>query len=187
MRSLMLAFAVAAMMTAPALAQQSNQQAPQYMMHQGMMGHGMMGHGMMGMMHPTQHVEGRLAFLKTELKITDAQAPQWKTYADAFRANTQRMNDLMADMMPGGMMMNQGMMGQGMMGQGTMNQGMMNQGRPGPLMTVPERFDRAEKHMAAHLEMLSALKGPTLDLYGVLSDEQKHVADELLMGPMGMM
>lgn len=177
MRSLILAFAVAAMMTAPAaLAQQSTQQLPQHMMHQGMMGH-----GMMGMMHPTQHVEGRLAFLKTELKITDAQAPQWKAYADAFRANTQRMNDLMADMMPGGMMMGGMMMGQGAMGQGT-----MNQGQPGKLMTVPDRFVWAEKHMAAHMEMLAAIKGPTLGLYGALSEEQKHLADELLMGHMGM-
>lgn len=59
----------------------------------GMMGGGMMGQGgmpmggmpMMGMMQG--HIEGRIAFLKTELKITDAQLPLWNTVAEAIRAN----------------------------------------------------------------------------------------------------
>jgi hypothetical protein len=29
------------------------------------------------------HVEGRIAFLKTELKITEAQSPQWNQFAEA--------------------------------------------------------------------------------------------------------
>src|SRR3954467_14986178 len=42
-----------------------------------------------GMGMPFEHVEGRIAFLKTELKITDAQAPQWNAFADTLRANAQ--------------------------------------------------------------------------------------------------
>src|SRR4051794_11006296 len=58
---------------------------------------------MMRMMRMMQgHVEGRLAFLKTELKITDAQMPLWNAVADAIRANAK-----------GGMGMMEGMMGQG--------------------------------------------------------------------------
>src|SRR5690242_8752465 len=38
--------------------------------------------GMMGMRPGIEHLEGRLAFLKTELKITDVQAPQWNAFAD---------------------------------------------------------------------------------------------------------
>src|SRR5690349_15695774 len=56
----------------------------------GMMGPGMMGQGgmpMMGMMQ--RHVEGSIAFLKTELKITDAQLPLWNAVADAIRANAK--------------------------------------------------------------------------------------------------
>ncbi|PWC70184.1 hypothetical protein TSH20_07215, partial [Azospirillum sp. TSH20] len=61
-------------------------------------GSGMMGPGMMeqmmpmmrqmmmdqqgGMGLPFEHVEGRIAFLKAELGITDAQAPQWNAFAD---------------------------------------------------------------------------------------------------------
>jgi len=42
----------------------------------------MMGHdGMAG------HVEGRIAFLKTELNITDAQESLWEAVAGAMRAN----------------------------------------------------------------------------------------------------
>src|SRR5271165_3632785 len=37
------------------------------------------------------HVEGRLAFLKTELKITDAQLPLWHAVSDAIRANAKSM------------------------------------------------------------------------------------------------
>jgi hypothetical protein len=40
----------------------------------GMMRMGMMGAGILGM-HTINRVEGRIAFLRTELKVTDAQAP----------------------------------------------------------------------------------------------------------------
>ncbi len=45
-------------------------------------------HGRMGEHFvPGRHIEGRIAFLKTELKITDAQAPQWEKVAAAMREN----------------------------------------------------------------------------------------------------
>ncbi|WP_374313015.1 Spy/CpxP family protein refolding chaperone [Dongia sp.] len=185
--SLLVSVIIATLMGTPAIAQQ----APQ----------SMMGYGMM---NPGQHIEGRLAFLKTELKITDAQAPQWNAYADAMRANAKRMGDMFGDMMSKGMMGpgmmgNQGMMGQGMMGQGMMGQGMMGQGAAGPgmgmmmlgkdgkPMPLPQRMDWMEQHMSAHLEMLEGIKEPATKLYDVLSPEQRAVADQLMMGPMGMM
>jgi hypothetical protein len=184
MRALLIATAVAALLTTTAAtAQQSTQpmmgqQVP--MMNQGMMNYGMMGHGMMPMMDPSQHIEGRLAFLKTELKITEAQTPQWTAYAEALRANAKRMGQLMTEMMSNGMM-NYGMMNYGMM----WNQG-VTPGQPRPTMSLPDRLDWAEQHMAAHMEMLQAIKGPTEELYAVLSAEQKRIADQI-MGPMGMM
>ena len=186
MRALILAAVVAVLTGTAAIAQQSPQQPmmggqmPGAMMEQGGMGHMMMGHmmmdqGMMGMMdrggmpmmgmNPSQHIEGRLAFLKTELKITEAQAAPWNAYADAVRANAKRMGELMDQMMSSGMMM---------------------QGQPGMTMSLPDRLNWAEQHMAAHMEMLAAIKAPTMQLYGALSDDQKHLADQLI-GPMGMM
>lgn len=194
MRVLLIATAIAAILTSTAaVAQQSTQpmmgqQMP--MMNQGMMGYNMMGHGTMPLMDPSQHIEGRLAFLKTELKITEAQTPQWTAYADALRANAKRRAQLMTEMMSSGMM-SQGMMNYGMM---MGNQGMMVQGQPGTMMqgqsrtimSLPDRLKWAEQHMAAHMEMLLAIKDPTEQLYAVLSADQKRIADQL-MGPMGMM
>ena len=149
-----------------ARAQQSSE-SPQpphkMMMDGGEMPMGMMYHG--GMMMPligmSDHIEGRLAYLKAELKITDEQLPQWNAFVAAARASATQMNDMMkqgsAMMMPGG-------------------------SQP----TLPQRLDLAEKHMSAHLEMLRKLKSALLPLYTSLSDEQKRSADALFHGPMGM-
>lgn len=64
------------------------------MMTQGMMGQGSPGLGSgsrqrwsgFGNM-PIDRVEGRLAFLKTELRISDAQLPAWNAFAEAVRTN----------------------------------------------------------------------------------------------------
>ena len=64
------------------------------MMYQGGMGPGMMGQGGFGpgmCAAMASHVDGRLAYLKAELKITDAQEPLWKAYAAASRDNAQGM------------------------------------------------------------------------------------------------
>jgi len=118
------------------------------MMHGGMMGGAMMG-----------HVEGRLAFLKTELKITPAQEPQWAKFADIIRTNTKGAHAGMQAMMQAG----------------------------AKAATAPEVLARHEKMLTARLESVRALKAAFDPLYASLSDEQKKSADELITGPMGMM
>lgn len=165
--------AVVAMLAAvPAFAESSPQAESLGPMHGPMMGEGMA----LGMMDPTQHLEGRLAFLKTELKITDTQTPQWNAFADAVRANAKRMSELRRTMI------SNDMMGQGMM----MGPGKMMSSRAGLALSLPERLDRAERHMMVHLEMLRAMKGSTKELYAVLSGNQKRLADQLIHGPMGV-
>ncbi|MGE0279052.1 MAG: Spy/CpxP family protein refolding chaperone [Rhizobiaceae bacterium] len=61
------------------------------MMRQGGMG----GMPMGGMPTMADHTEGRIAFLKTELKITDAQLPLWNAVADAIRASAKSGMDNM--------------------------------------------------------------------------------------------
>ena len=112
---------------------------------------------MMGSM--ADHVEGRIAFLKTELKITDAQQPLWNAVGDAMRASAKEM----AAMMP-------------------MMQSMMQ-----PSGTLPEKLAGREKAMTAHLEALRKLKSAIDPLYAALNDEQKKTADQLMVGPMGIM
>ena len=172
--SLVLAVALAA---PAALAQQAPPAAPQQQMR-GPMGHergaghaGMM--PMMGMKDPTRHVEGRLAFIKAELAITEAQQPQWQAFADAFRANAKRMGEMHAAMAPGSMT------------PGGPHRGGMA-GAPHGAAPLPERIDSAERHMTMHLEVLRSMKTPVTQLYAVLSADQKKMADEIIRGPMAM-
>ncbi len=51
-------------------------------------------HGQARMM-PGQFVEGRLAFLKTELKITPAQEAQWQQFAAVMRQNAQSLDQVL--------------------------------------------------------------------------------------------
>jgi len=175
---------VAAFLASSALAQQQAAPAPQAApgammpggMPMGMMAQGMPGGmmpggggmpmmGMMGMMGPdgmgammARHVEGRIAFLKTELKITDAQQKLWTAVADAMRANATSMGG-----MPHGMAMK------------------------GSAATLPDRLASRETAMAAHLEQLRKLKAAIEPLYAAFDSDQKKTADELMSGPMGMM
>jgi hypothetical protein len=158
--------------TQPQTPPEQSSQAPGMMGGQGMMGHGMIGgagygntmppgammdQGMMG--GPgAQHTEGRLAFLKTELKITDSQSPQWNAFADAMRANAKAMSE--------------------------MHQSMMSQRHTES--TLPERLAFAEKALTAHLDMLKKTEGPLDKLYEVLTPDQKKIADDIVVGPMGM-
>jgi len=120
----------------------------------GMMG--MMGDRMMEMM--ASHAEGRLAFLKTELKITDAQSAQWNAFAEAVRANAKGMKDMHA----------------AMMAQRTTS------------TTLPERLATHEKMLSAHLDAARRLGAAARPLYAAFTDEQKKTADEIMI-PMGMM
>lgn len=65
-------------------------------MMRGMMSSGaQMQDGMMGKMMAPEHVEGRIAFLRTELKVTDAQQPLWEAVADALRENARASAGMM--------------------------------------------------------------------------------------------
>lgn len=100
------------------------------------------------------HVEGRIAFLKAELKITDAQLPQWNTFADALRSDARRRAEMLATMRQAG----------------TSN--------------ALDRLDRTEKMLSAMVETVHSTKAAFGPLYAVLSDEQKKMADSLLREPM---
>jgi hypothetical protein len=155
--------------------------------HGGMMGHGggmggMMGQGkggmdraqhgersghgmMMGhmMCRTTEHVEGRLAYLKAELKLVEAQTSQWNAFANAFRSATQKAGQFCASMHERSESESSKMSG------GTLQQ-----------LGVMERM------MTAHLEEVRAIKAAAEPLFNVLSDEQKKMADETMTDLMGL-
>jgi hypothetical protein len=130
------------------------------MVGQGMMGGGPWGQGFMGqgpgaMMDRQPRIdamiEGRLAYLKGELDITDAQTEAWTGYADAVKARI--------DLMQG------------------MRQSMFDAMQKG---TAIERMDVRIANMEAMLEAMKQLKPATEALYAALTDEQKAVADQLI-------
>ena len=127
------------------------------MMGAGMMGWNGQGAAMCAMM--TGHIEGRLAYLKAELKVTDAQAALWDAYAGAARANAQAMTTHCTAMMAKG---------------GTTE------------LSLPDRLDQHEQFMAAQLEALRTMSKALKPLYAALSDTQKQTANQF-WGPMGMM
>ena len=101
-------------------------------------------------------VEGRIAFLRTELKITDAQDAVWNAFADALRANAKSLGEVRSSMMAA---------------------------QP----NLVERFALQERWLAARLEGTRTIKAALVNLVGVLSEDQKKAADELLAPHMGMM
>lgn len=138
------------------------------MMGTGMMA--MMGSGAMPMteslkqMMAPEHILGRIAFLKTELKITAAQQKLWDAFADALRANSRTMAAMMSAM------------------QGEM------MAKTEVKQTLLQRVEAHEGMLASRLEALRQLNATLKPLYAKLDVNQKQMADELLMqGPMGPM
>jgi hypothetical protein len=136
---------------------------------QGQMPGPMPGRGMMGMMRMmtecqmmmggemASHAEGRIAFLKAELAITDAQKAVWDAYAEALTKNLQGMQVTRATMMK------------------TME-----------AKSPVERLDSHIAAMEGRVAALKEVKPALGALYTALSAEQKKKADELLTG-MGCM
>jgi len=123
------------------------------------------GGGKMGMMGGAAmpmgtDVEGRIASLRTELKITAPQADAWNAFADVLRANARRAGQVHAGMMTA------------------------PNGTP---PSLPQRLERHERMLVVGLDNLRALKPALARLYAGLSIEQKSAADRLLAHEAGMM
>ena len=121
---------------------------------------GMMGRGTDGMA-TIDRIEGRIAFLRAELKITDAQADAWNGFADALRANAKKLADVRASMMP----------------------------KPAdrqPVSALSVRLEQQEQWLAARLDGTRAMKSAFAKLNETLSDDQKKTANDLLVPHMGM-
>jgi len=132
----------------------------------GMQGGSMMQMPMMPMMQmmrqgsmldvPSDYIEGRIAFLHAELRITDSQMAAWTEFANVLRANAKRIAE--AD---------------GAKGQQA-------------AATTADRLEEQERRLTARLEGVRALKTAYGKLYAVLDDKQKKTADELMAMPMTM-
>jgi len=122
---------------------------------------GMMGPGMGGMA-TIDRVEGRIAFLRTELKITDAQASTWNGFADALRANAKKLSEVRASMMA------------------------KPSDAQAKASTIADRLDQQEQWLLARLDGTRTMKAAFAKLNETLSDDQKKAANDLLAPHMGM-
>ena len=121
------------------------------------MGLGGMGMGNMPGMAPsgadlTDHIEGRIAFLRTELGITDAQAAAWNQFAEALRGSRRHLLEARQALYAGM-----------------------------PAGDAAARLQQYEQHVAARLEAIKVARTSFTQLYAVLDETQKQAADELLV------
>jgi len=121
---------------APMIADAQSQQQPQ---------------GQRAAFNPSRHIEGRIAYLKTELKITDAQAPMFDAVANVMRDNAKAMGEAF----------------QGLRGD-------QNQPRTA-LSRLEARAKLAQLRADGEAKMLAAFR----PLYQAMSADQQKAADEM--------
>jgi hypothetical protein len=95
-----------------------------------------------------------LAFARTKLSLADSQLPAWNKFAAASREAIEPLRQACATLPPPSV-------------------------QPATLPPLPERLDRAERFGTAGLEALHRLHPAVTELYGVLTPEQREIADRL--------
>jgi periplasmic protein CpxP/Spy len=100
---------------------------------------------------PSRHIEGRIAFLHAELKITQAQQAQWDHVAAAMRANAKQKDQMFQQ---------------------------MRADRDKP-QTAVEHLDRRARFIEAQAAAEKSFADAFKPLYAALSDDQKKAADEM--------
>jgi hypothetical protein len=122
--------------------------------------HGEWGKHEKSALSPSDRIEARLAYIKTALKITDAQKPQWDAFADNERKQAQAFEQKMQEWR--GKEHDQG--------------GAESHKRPSAI----ERLEHEKEFLSNAQVALDAKLAAIKPLYAALSDKQKAVADELL-------
>ena len=104
---------------------------------------------------PSRHIEGRIAFMRAELKITDTQQAHWEQVAMAMRDNARQM-DQMAQQMRA------------------------QRGQP---QSAVDHLDARARLAAARAASDKSFADAFKPLYASLSDDQKKTADDLFARP----
>jgi hypothetical protein len=99
-------------------------------------------------------IEGRIAFLRAELQITQAQTPLWEAVAITLRENDRAMRDAFAQ-----------------------------RPARDAAGTVLDRLERRQKFAELQAASTAKLRSAIAPLYASMSDDQKKNADQLLAGP----
>lgn len=99
----------------------------------------------------TERIEGRIAFLKTELQITDKQMADWNVLAEALRSGRQHLVEARKFLV---------------MDDKT---------------SSADRLARYEGHLTERLEAIKSARAAFVQLYPTLGDAQKQTADAILL------
>jgi hypothetical protein len=113
------------------------------------------GMGPQGYGNPSAMADARLAYLKSELKITSGQETAWKAFADNAKQQAEAMQALRSTV------------------QGTAQ------------ATAPERMAQRNQIMKKRQEQMEKSTSAFKDLYAALTPEQKTIADQRLGGGPG--
>lgn len=107
---------------------------------------------------PSERAEARLAYVKTALKITDAQAPQWDAFANVVRKQAQAADQRMQA-----------------------RRARMAEAKDGERKrpTAIERLERRQQFLTVAAARSGELLAVQKPLYAALAPEQQRVADEL--------
>lgn len=101
---------------------------------------------------PARHIDGRIAYLKAELKITAAQEPAFDRVAQAMRENAQDKAKLFQQ----------------------------HRADRDKTLNAVERLEARQRFAAMHAQHSERFLAAFKPLYASLSDAQKQAADELL-------
>jgi len=107
---------------------------------------------------PGERIEARLAYLKTALKITPAQEPQWNALADVLR---RQARDRDAEIQQ-------------------RRDARQSQGSPAQPATAIERLERRQEMLTKAAAQTNDLVTAAKPLYATFTDDQKKTADQLL-------
>ncbi|MCW5576468.1 MAG: Spy/CpxP family protein refolding chaperone [Burkholderiales bacterium] len=119
--------------------------------------HGQRGHyGKQAFRMPGERVEARLAYMKTALKITDAQQPQWEAFAGVMRKQAKEADAR---------------------SQSHREKRAANTERK--RLTAIERLELRQRFMATASERIGERLAVQKPLYAALSSEQQQIADRL--------
>ena len=114
-------------------------------------------HGDRAFRQPSERVEARLAYLKTALKITDAQQSQWDAFAGTLRKQARDADQRIKE-----------------------RRSQASQRPERSPTSAIERMERRQKLMAAAAARMDETLAAAKPLYAALSPEQQKIADDLL-------
>jgi hypothetical protein len=110
---------------------------------------------------PSERVEARLAYIRTALKITDAQQAQWDTFANVLRKHARDMDQRI---------------------QQRVAQREQAGGQRGtrPQANAIDRLERQQQRLTQRSTRLTEVIAAAKPLYAAFSPEQKQIADQML-------